>query len=137
MDGGERGDEGLDDDFAARGDVGVGATVMGRNMFGPIRGPWGSGPWTGWWGDDPPFHRPVFVLTHHPRPSIEMEGGTTFHFIDASPAEALQTARKATGGQDVRIGESPTVIRDFLAARLVDHMNIMMIPLLLDRGVRL
>jgi dihydrofolate reductase len=93
--------------------------------------------WKGWWGPNPPFHTPVFVLTHHPRPSIEMEGGTTFHFIDASPAEALETAREAAGGQDVRIGGGPTVIRDFLAAGLVDHMHIVVVPILLGRGVRL
>ena len=93
--------------------------------------------WKGAWGPNPPFHTPVFVLTHHTRPSIEMEGGTTFHFIDASPAEALETAREAADGQDVRIGGGPTVIRDFLAARLVDHMHTVVVPILLGRGVRL
>ena len=89
------------------------------------------------WGPNPPFHTPVFVLTHHPRPSIEMEGGTTFHFLDASPAEALETAREAADGQDVRIGGGPTVIRDFLAAGLVDHLHVMIVPIVLGRGVRL
>ena len=93
--------------------------------------------WKGWWGPNPPFHTPTFILTHHPRPPIEMEGGTTFHFIDASPAEALETAREAAGGQDVRIGGGPTMIRDFLAAGLVDHMHIVVVPILLGRGVRL
>jgi dihydrofolate reductase len=93
--------------------------------------------WKGAWGPNPPFHTPVFVLTHHPRPSIEMEGGTTFHFIDASPAEALETAREAAGGQDVRIGGGPTVVRDFLAAGLVDYMHTVLVPILLGRGVRL
>jgi dihydrofolate reductase len=93
--------------------------------------------WQGAWGPNPPFHTPTFILTHHPRPSIEMEGGTTYHFIDASPAEALETARKAAGGQDVRIGGGPTIIREFLAAGLIDHMHIVVVPILLGRGVRL
>ena len=92
--------------------------------------------WKGWWGANPPFHTPVFVLTHHPRPSIEMEGGTTFHFIDASPAEALEAAREAAGGKDVRIGGGPTMIREFLAAGLVDHVHIVVVPILLGRGVK-
>jgi dihydrofolate reductase len=93
--------------------------------------------WKGAWGPNPPFHTPVFVLTHHTRPSIEMEGGTAFHFLDASPDEALETAREAADGQDVRIGGGPTVLRDFLAAGLVDHMHIVVVPILLGRGVRL
>src|SRR3712207_1360327 len=93
--------------------------------------------WRGGWGPAPPFHTPVFVLTRHVRPSIEMEGGTTFHFIDASPAEALRTAREAAGGRDVRIGGGPTTIRDFLAAGLVDHMHLVVVPIVLGRGVRL
>ena len=117
-------------------DPGIGAEIMGAGKFGPPG--WHEDPeWKGAWGPNPPFHTPVFVLTHHPRPSIEMEGGTTFHFIDASPAEALETAREAAGGQDVRIGGGPTVIRDFLAAGLVDHMHIVVVPILLGRGVRL
>jgi len=136
MDGGERGDEGLDDDFAARGDVGVGATVMGRNMFGPIRGPWGSGPWTGWWGDDPPFHRPVFVLTHHPRPPITMRGGTTFHFVDDGIEAALQRAFEAADGKDVRIGGGPATIQQYLRAYLIDEMHLAIVPVLLAGGER-
>ena len=93
--------------------------------------------WKGWWGPNPPFHTPTFVLTHRPRPSIEMEGGTTFHFLDASPAEALDAAREAAGGRDVRIGGGPTVVRDFLAAGLVDHMHLVQVPIVLGRGVRL
>ena len=109
---------------------------MGAGKFGHPG--WHEDPeWKGAWGPNPPFHTPVFVLTHHPRPSIEMEGGTTFHFIDASPAEALETAREAAGGQDVRIGGGPTVIREFLAAGLVDHMHVVVVPILLGRGVRL
>ena len=101
---GEGGEEGLDDDYAARGDVGIGATIMGRNMFGPVRGPWAGPEWTGWWGDDPPFHHPVFVLTHHPRPSIMMRGGTTFHFVDDGIEAALARASEAASGEDVRLG---------------------------------
>ena len=109
---------------------------MGAGKFGHPG--WHEDPeWKGAWGPNPPFHTPVFVLTHHPRPSIEMEGGTTFHFLDASPAEALETAREAAGGKDVRIGGGPTVIREFLAAGLVDHMHIVVVPILLGRGVRL
>ena len=109
---------------------------MGAGKFGHPG--WHEDPeWKGAWGPNPPFHTPVFVLTHHTRPSIEMEGGTTFHFLDASPAEALETAREAADGQDVRIGGGPTVIRDFLAAGLVDHMHIVVVPILLGRGVRL
>ena len=117
-------------------DSGIGAEIMGAGKFGPPG--WHEDPeWKGWWGPNPPFHTPAFVLTHHPRPSIEMEGGTTFHFLDASPAEALETAREAAGGQDVRLGGGPTMIRDFLAAGLVDHMHIVVVPILLGRGVRL
>jgi dihydrofolate reductase len=135
--GGERGGTGgIDDAFTRLHDVGIGAEIMGANKFGPPG--WHEDPeWKGWWGSNPPFHTPAFVLTHHPRPSIEMEGGTTFHLIDASPTEALQTAREAAGGQDVRIGGGATVIRDFLAAGLVDHLHVVVVPILLGRGVRL
>ena len=130
------GTSGVDDAFVRLFATGVGAEIMGAGKFGPPG--WHEDPeWKGWWGPNPPFHTPVFVLTHHPRPSIEMEGGTTFHFIDASPAEALETAREAAGGQDVRIGGGATMIRDFLAAGLVDHMHIVIVPILLGRGVRL
>ncbi len=130
------GSRGVDDAFARQFPIGVGAEIMGAGKFGPPG--WHEDPdWKGWWGDNPPFHTPTFVLTHHPRPSIEMEGGTTFHFIEASPAEALETAREAAGGQDVRIGGGPTVVRDFLAAGLVDHLHTVVVPILLGRGVRL
>ena len=130
------GSGGVDDAFLRLFAPGIGAEIMGAGKFGPPG--WHEDPeWKGWWGPNPPFHTPTFVLTHHPRPSIEMEGGTTFHFIDASPAEALETAREAAGGQDVRIGGGPTMIRDFLAAGLVDHMHIAVVPILLGRGVRL
>ncbi|HLZ24182.1 MAG TPA: dihydrofolate reductase family protein, partial [Ktedonobacterales bacterium] len=111
--------------------------IMGRNKFGPQRGPWADDDWKGWWGDDPPFHTPVFVLTHHLRPTIKMQGGTTFHFIDASPAEALAAAREAAGGLDVRIGGGPTTVRAFLAAHLIDYMHIAVVPIVLGRGERL
>ena len=130
------GTEGLDHAMADRYGPGIGAEIMGANKFGPPG--WQDDPeWHGWWGDNPPFHTPTYVLTHRPRPSLAMEGGTTFHFLDASPAEALETARKAAGGQDVRIGGGPTTIRDFLAAGLIDHMHIVVVPILLGRGVRL
>jgi dihydrofolate reductase len=130
------GSGGVDDAFAQLHGVGIGAEIMGAGKFGPPG--WHEDPgWEGWWGPNPPFHTPVFVLTHAPRPSIEMEGGTVFHFIDASPAEALETARTAADGQDVRIGGGPTTVRDFLAAGLVDHLHVVVVPILLGRGVRL
>jgi dihydrofolate reductase len=130
------GSGGVDDAFAQQHGVGIGAEIMGAGKFGPPG--WHGDPgWNGWWGTDPPFHTPVFVLTHHPRPPIEMEGGTTFHFIDASPVEALETARTAADGQDVRIGGGPTTVRDFLAAGLVDHLHLVVVPILLGRGVHL
>jgi dihydrofolate reductase len=136
MVGQDGGSAGIDDAFLRLHDPGVGAEIMGAGKFGPPG--WHEDPdWKGWWGSNPPFHTPVFVLTHHVRPPIEMEGGTTFHFIDASPAEALEAARVAAGGQDVRIGGGPTVIRQFLAARLIDHMHITVVPILLGRGVSL
>jgi len=130
------GTAGIDDAFVRLHDQGVGAEIMGAGKFGPPG--WHDDPdWKGWWGDDPPFHTPVFVLTHHDHSSIEMAGGTTFHFIDASPADALEQAREAADGQDVRIGGGPTVVRDFLAARLIDHAHVVLVPILLGRGVRL
>jgi len=114
----------------------LGAAVMGRNMFGG-EGAWGEDPWDGWWGDNPPFHTPVFVLTHHPRPSVQMNGGTTFDFLDASPAQALAQARQAAAGADVRIGGGPSTIREFLAAGLIDYAHIVVVPIVLGRGERL
>jgi dihydrofolate reductase len=131
------GSVGLDEAFASNWGPGIGAEIMGRGKFGPQQGPWTDEEWKGWWGDNPVFHTPVFVLTHHPRPSIEMDGGTTFHFIDASPAEALAAAREAAGELDVRIGGGPSTIRQFLAADLIDHMHLALVPILLGRGVRL
>ena len=126
---------GIDSAVLSQFAPGIGAEIMGAGKFGWPG--WHEDPeWKGWWGPNPPFHTPTFVLTHHARPSIEMEGGTTFHFLDASPADALQTAREAAGGLDVRIGGGPTVVRDFLAAGLVDHMHLVQVPIVLGRGVR-
>ncbi len=130
----EGGSTGVDNAFAERHGVGFGAEIMGSNKFGPPG--WQDDPeWEGWWGPNPPFQTPTFVLTHRPRASIEMEGGTTFHFLDASPAEALEAAREAAGGQDVRIGGGATVVREFLAAGLVDQAHFVQVPMVLGRGV--
>ena len=130
----EGGSTGVDNAFAERHGVGFGAEIMGANKFGPPG--WQDDPeWKGWWGPNPPFHTPTFVLTHRPKPSIEMEGGTTFHFLDAIPAEALAAAREAAGDQDVRIGGGATVVRDFLAAGLVDQAHFVQVPIVLGRGV--
>ncbi len=137
MQGKTGGSGGVDDAVAGTWEAGIGAEIMGRNKFGPQRGPWENHDWTGWWGPNPPFHTPVFVLTHHPRPSVEMEGGTTFHFVDATPEEALRQAREAAGDLDVRIGGGPSVVRQFLAADLIDHMHIAVVPIILGRGERL
>ena len=131
------GSVGIDDAAAAAWGPGIGAEIMGRNKFGPQRGPWQDHEWKGWWGENPPFHTPVFVLTHHPRPTLEMEGGTTFHFIDATPQEALRQAREAAGGLDVRIGGGPRTVRQFLDADLVDRLNVTIVPIVLGRGERL
>ncbi|MEA2535112.1 MAG: hypothetical protein QOJ93_2923 [Actinomycetota bacterium] len=137
MGGVEGGEEGLDNDFAARGDAGIGATIMGRNMFGPIRGEWGDDSWTGWWGDNPPFHHPVFVLTHHPRASITMQGGTTFHFVNDGIHAALERAFDAAGGDDVRLGGGSAAIQQYLRAGLIDEMHLAIVPILLGSGERL
>jgi dihydrofolate reductase len=134
MDGG---DEGIDDQFIAQGDIGIGATIMGRNMFGPVRGPWGNSQWTGWWGDNPPYHHPVFVLTHHPRPSITMQGGTTFHFVDDGIEAALQRAFSAADGGDVRLGGGAATVQQYLRAGLIDNLHLAIVPILLGRGERL
>jgi dihydrofolate reductase len=137
MNGKDGGTEGVDNAYASAWGPGIGAEIMGRNKFGPQRGPWADEEWKGWWGDNPPFHTPVFVLTHHPRPTLEMAGGNTFHFVDAKPAEALAMAREAAGGLDVRIGGGPSTVRQFLAADLVDHLHVAVVPIILGRGVRL
>jgi dihydrofolate reductase len=137
MVGGEGGTTGLDDDETAVGFEGIGAWIMGRNMFGPVRGPWPDHSWTGWWGPNPPFHHDVFVMTHHPRPDLEMEGGTTFHFVDASPEKTLELAVDAAGGQDVRLGGGVATIRQFLHVGLVDELRLAVAPVLLGGGERL
>lgn len=132
----EQGSDGLDNAFAQQHSQGIGAEIMGANKFGPPG--WHEDPeWRGWWGPNPPFHTPVFVLTHHVRPPLEMEGGNVFHFLDASPEEALAMASEAAGDLDVRIGGGATVLREFLAAGLVDYMHLVQVPILLGRGVRL
>jgi dihydrofolate reductase len=132
--GADEGTTGVDDDFAARGFRNIGAWILGRNMFGPIRGPWPDSNWKGWWGDNPPYHVPVFVLTHHARPPLEMEGNTTFYFITGGIHEALSRAREAANGMDVRIGGGPNVIRQYLRESLIDELHIAIAPVLLGRG---
>jgi len=135
--GSEGGAAGPDDDFAARGFSNVGAWILGRNMFGPIRGPWPDDSWKGWWGDNPPYHTPVFVLTHHARQSIVMEGGTTFHFVTDGIHKALERAAEAAAGQDVRLGGGVATIRQYLRAGLVDEMHVAIAPVLLGTGENL
>ena len=131
------GSRGVDDYFTRDFAHNIGAEIMGRNKFSPYRGPWADHEWQGWWGDEPPFHTPVFVLTHHPRAPIELHGGTTFYFIEASPQEVLRQAREAANGRDVRIGGGVSTLRQFLAADLVDHMHLAVVPIILGRGERL
>jgi dihydrofolate reductase len=137
MFGQDGGDTGVDDRFAARGFENVGAWVMGRNMFGPVRGPWPDESWTGWWGDTPPYHCPVLVLTHHPRPPLAMAGGTVFHFVTDGCEPALRQAQEAAGGKDVRVGGGVATIQQGLRARLIDELHIAVAPVLLGRGERL
>jgi dihydrofolate reductase len=135
---GKGGETGIDDDQAARGNENVGATIMGRNMFGPpAGGPWPQVPWNGWWGDDPPFHTAVFVLTHHAREPVEMDGGTTFHFVTDGIEAALEQARAAAGDKDVAIGGGASTVQQYLRAGLVDQMAIHVAPNLLGGGERL
>jgi dihydrofolate reductase len=131
------GEEGVDNDFWMRGDDGIGATIMGRNMFGPIRGPWGDEEWKGWWGDEPPYHHPVFVLTHHAHDPIPMEGGTTFSFVSDGIEAALERALEAADGSDVRIGGGVSTIQQYLRAGLIDEMHVPIVPVLLRDGERL
>jgi len=125
---------GVDEDFAARSFANMGAWILGRNMFGPVRGPWPDDEWKGWWGEEPPYHVPVFVLTHHPRAPIEMKGGTTFHFVTGGIHEALERAREAANGKDVRIGGGVQTVREYLRANLIDEMHLAISPVLLGRG---
>src|SRR3954449_5664997 len=127
----------VDDAFVARGEEGIGATIMGRNMFGPVRGPWPDESWRGWWGEDPPFHHDVFVLTHHPRPPLPMAGGTTFHFVIDGIAAALEQATAAADGADIRLGGGVATVQEFLRAGLVDELHLVVVPVLLGAGERL
>ena len=131
------GTTGLDEDFASRGFQNVGAWILGRNMFGPVRGPWPDMNWKGWWGDNPPYHVPVFVLTHHARAPLQMEGGTVFHFVTGGIREALDRAREASKGMDVRIGGGPGTIRQYLREGLIDELHVAISPVLLGSGERL
>jgi dihydrofolate reductase len=128
---------GIDDDFAARGFENLGAWILGRNMFGPIRGPWPDDAWKGWWGDEPPYHVPVFVLTHYARPPLEMKGGTIFHFVTGGIQDALDRARKAAAGKDIRLGGGVATIREYLRAGLIDEMHLAVAPVLLGNGENL
>ncbi len=131
------GDTGIDDDFLVRGVTGIGATIIGRNMFGPVRGPWDDDPWRGWWGDDPPYHHPVFVLTHHQREPLPMEGGTTFHFVTDGIRAAYDRAMAAANGADVRLGGGVGTVQQYLRAGLVDELHVAIVPVLLGAGERL
>lgn len=130
-------DEGVSNDFMIAGDENIGATIMGRNMFGPIRGEWDDPNWKGWWGDNPPYHHDVFVLTHFPHDDIPMEGGTTFHFVTDGIEAALERAFEAAGGKDVRLGGGAEAIQQYLRAGLIDHLHVAITPVLLGSGERL
>lgn len=132
--GADGGATGLDDDIATRGFNNIGAWILGRNMFGPIRGPWQDDEWKGWWGDNPPYHVPAFILTHFPRDAIVMEGGTTFNFVTGGISEALAQARDAARGKDIRIGGGASTIRQFLQKGLIDEMHIAISPVILGTG---
>jgi dihydrofolate reductase len=131
------GTTGIDNDFAVRGFTNIGATIMGRNMFGPIRGPWLNGDWTGWWGPNPPYHTDVFVLTHHAREPLVMEGGTTFHFVTDGIHSALERAYAAADGRDVRLGGGVGTVREYLQAGLIDELHLAFSPVLLGSGENL
>jgi dihydrofolate reductase len=128
---------GIDDDFAARGFANIGAWILGRNMFGPVRGPWSGDTWKGWWGANPRFHAPVFVLTNHPRPSLTMDGGTVFHFVGDGINAALTRATEAAKGQDVRLGGGVATVRQYLRAKLIDELHLAITPVLLGSGENL
>jgi dihydrofolate reductase len=131
------GETGVDDLIAAHGFEGIGAYILGRNMFGPVRGAWPDESWKGWWGNEPPYHTPVFVLTHYPRPPLEMAGGTTFHFVTDGIHSALEQARAAASGQDVRLGGGVSTLRQYLSASLIDELHLAIVPVLLGSGEHL
>jgi dihydrofolate reductase len=135
--GNDGGTQDVDDGFAKRSFENLGAWILGRNMFGPVRGPWPDVEWKGWWGDTPPYHVPVFVLTHHARPPLAMAGGTTFHFVTGGIHEALRLAREAAGGKDIRVGGGVSTVRQYLEADLIDEMHLAVSPTLLGRGEHL
>jgi dihydrofolate reductase len=137
MQGQPGGSTGIDDEWARRGMANVGAWIMGRNMFGPVRGPWPDESWKGWWGEEPPYHVPVFVLTHHPRKPLEMKGGTVFHFVTDGIHSALQRAKDTAKGKDVRIGGGVAAIRQYLQARLIDELHLAFRPILMGSGENL
>lgn len=137
MFGKDGGSTGADNEFAARGFENLGAWILGRNMFGPIRGPWPDDLWKGWWGENPPYHVPVFVLTHHHRASIKMEGGTVFHFVTEGIEVALKRAREAAGDRDIRVGGGVATIQQYLRAGLIDEMHLAVAPVLLGSGENL
>ena len=134
MHGAEGGSTGVDDDFTARGFKNLGAWIMGRNMFGPVRGAWPDDSWKGWWGEEPPYHVPVFVLTHHAREPVTMQGGTVFHFVTDGIEAALSRAKEAAGGKDIRVGGGVATIREYLSAGLIDEMHLAVSPILLGAG---
>jgi dihydrofolate reductase len=134
MQGGDGGETGVDDAMAAQGFEGIGAWILGRNMFGPVRGPWPDESWKGWWGDEPPYHVPVFVLTHHARAPLKMAGGTEFFFVTDGIHAALEQAREAAGGKDVRLGGGVATVRQYLQARLIDDLHLAVRPVLLGSG---
>ena len=137
MHGNENGETGVDDDLSAEGFKGIGAWILGRNMFGPVRGPWPDDSWKGWWGDEPPYHTPVFVLTHHPRAPLRMKGGTEFRFVTDGIHDALQQAMDAAAGQDIRLGGGVSTIRQYLRAALIDELHLAISPVLLGSGEHL
>jgi len=137
MHGSDTGETGVDDDIAAKGFTGIGAWILGRNMFGPVRGPWLDDSWQGWWGDEPPYHAPVFVLTHYARAPLQMKGGTEFRFVTQGAHAALQQAQEAARGGDIRIGGGVSTIRQYLRAGLVDELHVAISPVLLGTGEHL
>jgi dihydrofolate reductase len=137
MHGQSGGSRGIDNDFAFQSFENIGAWILGRNMFGPVRGSWEGDSWKGWWGDNPPYHTPVFVLTHYARPPLKMEGGTTFHFVTDGPQAALRSAREVAKGKDIWIGGGISAIRQFLNANLIDEMHLTLSPVLLGEGEHL